>query len=646
MTGLPSVPMRDGIKKSHSIKFGGYNHTLGAGDGEIYDMINMTSDYYPLLAPRRARWQIATLTKPNGMYCHDGIYYVDGTSFCKVGVTNPLGTVTDSQKKMISLGNYIVILPDKKYYYVGTTFPARLNNQEFGSLEATATSISCSIQDGTIYDEAAVANTIYCNASGHSWLNYFAPGDAIEISGASDTNNNKTIVVREVTATDLRFYENSFALTTNWKYTVTDKLKKGTYYFTIEGHKRNFTTTTDYTNSSTEPTVSNELVWDSTNSTLSMIVTTGGTPATTTLNVADGIAGDKLTFTSYSVPKSETLTLKRTVPDMDYICENENRLWGCKDDTIYASKLGDPFNWQVYETAADASYAVDVGSAGRFTGCCSYLGYPVFFKEEQIYKVYGDNPANYQVMPSASLGIEEGSWNSPAIAGEILFYLARSGVVAYTGGIPQNVAAPFGTDRYKNAVGGSDGVKYYVSMQDTSDGWHLFVFDTRSNMWHREDSLHVIDFGWDGELYFLDSAGKIWLNGNCRTHPDTGCEADSEHPLESMAMFSDFVDLHPKAPAYGANRKGTAKIQIRLGLGANAEVTVKMLFDGDGEETDEDWVTVKTLTNVSHTKRSYYLPIVPRRSDHYRVKLEGKGMWWLYSLVREDYQGSELLWRS
>lgn len=629
MTGLPAVPMRDGIKKSHSIKFGGYNHTLGAGDGEIYDMVNMTSDYYPLLAPRRARWQIATLTKPNGMYCHDGIYYVDGTSFCKVGVTNPLGTVTDSQKKMISLGNYIVILPDKKYYYVGETLPEKLNNNAFGSLEATV-SVTCSIKDGTIYDEAAVANTIYCNAQDHDWTDYFAPGDAIEISGATTANNNKTIVVREVTATDLRFYENSFTLTTNWKYEITDTLKAGTYYFTVEGKKRNFTTTAALSSGTT-------LTWNGT--TLS--------DGTNTLTVYDGISGDKLTFTSYSVADTnQSLTLKRSMPDLDYICENENRLWGCKDDTIYASKLGDPFNWEVYETAADASYAVDVGSAGRFTGCCSYLGYPVFFKEEQIYKVYGDNPSNYQVMPSASLGIEEGSWNSPAIAGEILFYLARSGVVAYTGGIPQNVAAVFGTDRYKNAVGGSDGVKYYISMQDTSNGWHLFVFDTRSNMWHREDSLHVIDFGWDGELYFLDSAGKIWLNGNCRTHPETGCEADSEHPLESMAMFSDFVDLHPKSPAYGANRKGTAKIQIRLGLGANAEVTVKMLFDGDGEETDDDWLTVKTLTNVSHTKRSYYLPIVPRRSDHYRIKLEGKGMWWLYSLVREDYQGSELLWRS
>jgi hypothetical protein len=42
------------------------------------------------------------------------------------------------------------------------------------------------------------------------------------------------------------------------------------------------------------------------------------------------------------------------------------------------------------------------------------------------------------------------------------------------------------------------------------------------------------------------------------------------------------------------------------------------------------------------TKRSYYLPIVPRRGDHYRIKIEGTGGCRVYSLAREYYIGSEL----
>lgn len=40
--------------------------------------------------------------------------------------------------------------------------------------------------------------------------------------------------------------------------------------------------------------------------------------------------------------QSSGLTINRKVPDMDYICENGNRLWGCssKNHEVYASKLG------------------------------------------------------------------------------------------------------------------------------------------------------------------------------------------------------------------------------------------------------------------------------------------------------------------
>ena len=41
-------------------------------------------------------------------------------------------------------------------------------------------------------------------------------------------------------------------------------------------------------------------------------------------------------------------------------------------------------------------------------------------------------------------------------------------------------------------------------------------------------------------------------------------------------------------------------------------------------------------------KRSFYLPIVPRRCDHFRIRMTGSGGCRLYSLVREVYTGSEL----
>ena len=109
------------------------------------------------------------------------------------------------------------------------------------------------------------------------------------------------------------------------------------------------------------------------------------------------IDGDKLYFYEYIftldgedgvTPYTETgeLSVSRTVPDLLFVCENENRLWGCDKTTINASKLGDIFNWNVYDGLATDSYSVDTGSAGSFTACISYLGYPIFFKEDHIYK--------------------------------------------------------------------------------------------------------------------------------------------------------------------------------------------------------------------------------------------------------------------
>lgn len=526
--GLPEMAYADGIRKYTQTKFNGYNHTASAQDGEIWDMTNMAGDLYPVLAPRKPRYLTRTLTTPNALYAHDGLYWVDGTGFYESGTLR--GTVTDGKKICASLGAYIVILPDKKVYN-------RLT-QTFSQMESSWSG-AAAIQDGSYVGEEAAANTIY--ASGADWASRFSVGDAVTIAGCTvHPENNTTIVIREIDGDNLRFYENSFVID--------------------EG-------------------------------------------------------GDQETG----------LTVSRNVPDLDFICANENRLWGCKGDTIYASKLGDVFNWNVFDGLSTDSYAVTVGSAGDFTAACSYLGYPVFFKEEQIYKVYGDRPSNFQVMGSASLGVEAGSAGSCAIAGETLFYLSRVGIVAYAGGIPQNIAAPFGTQRYRNAVGGSDGVRYFVSMQDTDETWHLFTYDTRLGLWYREDNTQAVGFAWDKELYMLAGDGKLWMDGRARSAPQG---AQLETGLASVAEFGDFVESDP-------NQKGTAKIQIRLEVDGGAQVTVDMQFDSDGV-----WRTVATL--APEVKRSYYLPIIPRRSDHFRIRFTGTGGWKLWSLTRENYSGSEM----
>lgn len=334
---------------------------------------------------------------------------------------------------------------------------------------------------------------------------------------------------------------------------------------------------------------------------------------------------------SFTTGGPVVVTVTREVPDLDFVCVNENRLWGCRGDTIYASKLGDPYNWNVFDGLSTDSWAVEVGTEGDFTGCISYLGYPCFFKENHIYKVYGDKPSNFHVMQSASLGVEPGSGQSLAIAGEVLFYLSRAGIMAYTGGIPSSIGAPFGAERYRGAVAGSDGLKYYVCMEDGSGDRHLFVYDTRTGLWHREDGFDAMGFAWyRGGLWAQNRDGGLWVIAGSANPPETDTETDppvQEETVESFAEFGDFDEGSPQ-------RKGHSHVELRAELEADSALTVKIQYDSDGV-----WHEAGRLE--AGRKRSEYLPIIPRRCDHWRIRLEGTGMWYVYSLTRNFYTGSE-----
>ena len=498
------------IAKHITQQFGGYD--LRPGGGAV-DMLNMSSDKYPLMTVRQPRSSTA-VTAVSSYGAYDKAFYVDGVDFVYDGVVK--GSVTAGAKQIAALNDNIVILPDNKYYdTVADTF---------GSLKLSWTG-SISFADGTLYGEPASANTI--ETSGVAFA--FSPGDAVTISGCTTyTENNQTSIIREISddKKKLYFYENIF--------------------------------------------------------------TVGA--------------------------EAGTVTLLRDVPDMEFICECGNRLWGCKGDTIYASALGDINNWNKFDGVATDSWSVDVGSAGSFTGCCSYLGYPIFFKEEVIYKIFGSKPSNFTAEESARMGVAAGSDKSLAVAGEVLFYLSRAGVMAYTGGIPENISAPFGDVRYSNAVGGSDGIKYYISMQDASGAWHLFVFDPRYSTWHREDSTRAVGFGWQGKLYMATKGAIYALNDG----------------TETIYWKYETGDLYEN----DTNRKAVGKILIRTELSQGAELKIEIKYD-NGE-----WKTISTITAAAKT--SYYLPLIPRRCDMYRLRLSGKGDVTLYSIAKEAIHGSPL----
>lgn len=605
---LPYMSDKSIMRPTVRTQFGGLNNNLSARDGEIVWMENMSSREFPLLTPRNQRALVQTVSDPYGIGARDELYWVSGTGFYYKGVLK--GTVEKSPKQFAAMGNMICIFPDKKYYDI--------DSGTFGNLAAGVSGqTGVQFQNGTYAGVPAEANTIY--KAGAAWG--FSAGDAIAISGCTThPENNKTAIVREVQGDYLRFYEGTFTLDSTIRYTVTqDGLPAGTYHFDEGGQ---FTLATALTEGDT-------LTWNGT----SIDAVIGG--VSSTISVTAGTDGEALVFADIPTNYTEagTLSLGREVPDLDFVCVNENRLWGCKGDTIYASALGDPFNFNVFDGLSSDSWTSAVPDEGDFTACSSYGGYPIFFKENSICKVQGDKPSNFQWTLSSRFGVKEGSSRSLAVAGETLFYLSRAGICSYNGGAPRVISEPLGANtRWAEASGGSDGIKYYVSLRDydDSDVSGLYVFDTRYGVWHREDdSWGLFAFCYES-LYMLTENGDL-----CRLDGDTNY-GSAEKPISWQVKFADSDNFYETTDSNSQNKKGPLRLLIRATLAQDSTIDVKIKYD------DGSTKTIGTITgSSSKKKKTYIIPMILRRCDHYRLSLDGTGDAVIYSITVERYSGSQ-----
>lgn len=331
-------------------------------------------------------------------------------------------------------------------------------------------------------------------------------------------------------------------------------------------------------------------------------------------------------------PKSKPITIKRTMPDMDFIIESGNRLWGCyygKNDKgefvneIYASKLGDFKNWNCFAGVSTDSYAATVGTDGLFTGAISYMGYPLFFKENCMHKVYGNYPANYQIQTTPCTGVQSGSSKSLAIVNEVLYYKSRSSVCAYDGTFPTEISTELGDVYYSNAVAGGLKNKYYISMLDENKEYQLFVYDTKKRMWHKEDNVHATEFcSHNGELYYIDAEDQ-----KIKTVVGSGEKTDTAK-VNWMAETGIMGMSNP-------DKKYISRIDVRMSLKFGSRVMFFIDYDSAGS-----WEHIYTMDGVD--TRSFTIPIKPKRCDHFRLRIEGVGDAKIYSICKTIEQGSEV----
>ena len=564
--------------------FNGYDHRLRIPDGFFYDTENLSARHWPLLSTRPRRSLVASLHAPGGLLGKGALCYVeDGTLYVN-HLPTALNGLAPGEKQLVSMGAYVLIFPDKRYY--NTEDPA-----DFGAMEAdwsVSGAVSCALcdLDGRVLPDPSVSPSApESPANAALWLEPGEGGGTLyQYSEALGVWSELSTVYTRLTLPSQGEIPRLFGRYDGVEIT-------GAPLEGLNGSK--------------------------------ILYALGGGEDEPDYLVLVGLCS--AAFTQENV----TLRIRRTLPEMDFVCQCENRLWGCRygrsgDETvneIYASALGDFKNFRQYLGLATDSWTAAVGSDGPWTGAVNYLGHPIFFKENRIHTVTVSPIGAHRIEETVCRGVQPGSHKSLCVLGESLYYKAAGEVCVWQGGFPRAISAPLGEESYTDAVGGAaDGI-YYLSMRSAA-GWQLFTYDTRRGLWYREDSLHVSAFAAAGEaLYALEAeTGRLLAL--------RGGEGETEETLPWMAETGL---MHYETP----DRKYLSRLALSLRMEQGASLALYLRYDSAG-----DWEHSGTVHFSG--PGTAVVPIRPRRCDHLQLRLVGRGEAQLFALSRILEVGSDV----
>lgn len=591
--------------------FLGYNHGTKIMDGEMYDMKNLSARSYPLLDQRQQRGIITPESGVNVLAISgrdhlirildrggvSGVIEYNGYELSGVTVSKDSSMFP---KKFVHMGAYTCIWPDKVYFNT-----AQLS--DCGSMERLLTingsglTLTMCRGDGTDYDSAAIARADDAPSGPNNndlWL---------DTSGLNDVLKQYSSALEE------------------W-------VEVATTYVKITGNgvghglsQYDVVTISGLAGQSGTPSKITEQLTALNND---MIVYGAGENYLYVAGLITNSIGAGSSYTYHLA--AQTVTISRIVPDLDYIVESNNRLWGCKYgieggkavNEIRACKLGDFKNWKCFMGLASDSYTVSVGSDGPFTGAVALKNYPVFFKEDMIHRVGGNTPSSFTLQTTTARGVQQGSWMSAIVVNELVIYKSRTDVMSYDGSMPQSISQAFGGIVYKNARAGTVGGKYYISMEDSLNNWHLFVYDTRYGTWHKEDDLEVSYFAAvEDELYMLDTWNNLLYTAN-------GTQGEAETDDIPWAAVFGLFGMDYKGHKY------LSRFNLRMQMDEGAVAHMEIQYDHDGK-----WLDQGTIRGES--TNTFMLPVIPRRCDHLQLKLYGTGRCRIYMMSREMEVGGD-----
>lgn len=537
--------------------FYGYDRRPAAGAGTFPVMRNLTAKDVPCLASRPRRRVYGTgYRNPQAVYGADKLYVVaDGRFYADGELIKDLfegeeDPVRDGERKLLPIGNFIVIYPDMWKYGVDDGVMTDMKT------DGIRTEYRAYLSVGEIHDRMTDTVYIHADADAEPMLR---AGQYISFTERKTSQDYTPFLTSwEIERALVLSVEEDVTLETPaWKVTFSEPVVHGYEYGYVE------------------------------------------------------------------FIRMENVRLE--MPAFDGIMAHDNRFFGYRGHDIKVSALGEPMRWEDYSGLTTGSWAASLVAADVITGCAVTAGTPTFFCENAVYKIYGSNPTEYGYTRADAVGLKAGEARSVASGGQYTFYVSRRGICAYNGGIPTVISGALGDERFIRGVGGSDGVRYWLSCVER-DGVHsLLNWDPSTGIWMREDELPVHAMTvYRGNAAALTEGGDLIALG--------ACWEDTESEEEPGDIWFE-CETAESADGWYA-RKGNCDLLIDYEAGDDLRHGALMIrYDGGEWERLDELKPGGRRVLVSPLRHALY--------ERVSVRIEGYGSIRVWSVTRRVYATTE-----
>lgn len=318
------------------------------------------------------------------------------------------------------------------------------------------------------------------------------------------------------------------------------------------------------------------------------------------------------------------------VPDMDYICSNGNRMWGCssKTRTVYVSALGDPTDFWTFAGDSLDAFQVAVGSAGNFTGCCSLNNSVLFFKQHTIHKMLGSYPAEYTLYSYELEGVSESNGKSISSVDGTALFVTEHGISRYSGASSVIASTELGQCGLENAIALYNGQNYFLYFTNEAGEGNTYSLDTRHNIWIQEAYGKVLEFAHLGDKDFVLVEGE---DTNTIYHINTDIPTEDDWQITYKPYYEDNIGMYgSRTHIFEKKRYTGITLRVELPKGSRMKVEIK--------PDDKPWYTMARTAGKENKVQD--LVLRTPRCDKLQLRLSGHGPMTILAMERQFTTGS------